>query len=722
MRLSVSRNLYGILHLVGSVVSQIVSDPKPDLYFKVVSGGNDNYFFRDSLTSAQVVLTSANSTSVPRRLVVALPAGNTGALTYFWPTGDSSTLGVDLVEDSVTSTTAGYFNAGVQADLVFNGNATLGVTIVGSVRAMRDYVEGGGVMRDIFNYTLAEHNETSVRLHRRWINTTSPASAEYNGADLYLTVPPSSAVRLSVTPGYTGSCMPPTIDVVLPEGAKKGVVTVKVVTNETTLPGLNTQDLFLPESTNGTQALQTVLQGLATGNATAAQQVSFLTYADKYTAGGWRFLTYFVRDTLIALRLLMPMLTSEAIESALGAVIERTNATGALCHEETIGKGRSVENWRHLLLLPAMSHYFLDLPQGSGRAAQFLARNATLQSGTYAEILNRTVFYNLERAAPFVESPAVSNLIGLRPGQPVGNWRDSNEGLGFGFYPFDVNAALVPASLRATQALVDAGILSSTQLDAAQLGEMATVWEERAPGLFEVTVDGGDAERRLKNFVEAANLSEALLEGGRSASGVSFYALSLKEDGTPVEVLHSDLGFNLVYGTNVSREVLQRVVDALQPYPRGLLTNVGMVVANPAYDSNETTIDVLSRAAYHGTVVWSFQQALMASGLARQLGFCVQDDTTTVDINPAPATRPSWCTDSEFVQALRDAQTRLWTSIRGAKDEMYSEVWSYSFDSATNTFSVADLAGLSPSGTESDAIQLWFYGFLGLLDPDAGAR
>ena len=116
MRLS--RNLYGILHLVGSVVSQIVGDPTPDLYFKVVSGGNDNYFFRDSLTSAQVVLTSANSTSVPRRLVVALPAGNTGALTYFLPTGDSSTLGVDLVEDSVTSTTAGYFNAGVQADLV----------------------------------------------------------------------------------------------------------------------------------------------------------------------------------------------------------------------------------------------------------------------------------------------------------------------------------------------------------------------------------------------------------------------------------------------------------------------------------------------------------------------------------------------------------------------------------------------------------------------------
>ena len=29
-----------------------------------------------------------------------------------------------------------------------------------------------------------------------------------------------------------------------------------------------------------------------------------------------------------------------------------------------------------------------------------------------------------------------------------------------------------------------------------------------------------------------------------------------------------------------------------------------MVVANPAYDSNTTNIDVLNRAAYHGTVIW----------------------------------------------------------------------------------------------------------------------
>ena len=125
----------------------------------------------------------------------------------------------------------------------------------------------------------------------------------------------------------------------------------------------------------------------------------------------------------------------------------------------------------------------------------------------------------------------------------------------------------------------------------------------------------------------------------------------------------------------------------------------------------------------------------MAGGLARQLGFCGLDISTAVDTNPPPSRPPSWCADAGFVQGLRDAQTRLWSSVRGAKDRkywfsphgpcislalsteasagIYSEVWSYAFDNVTNVFSVSDLANIS-QGVESDAIQLWSYGFLGL--------
>lgn len=40
-------------------------------------------------------------------------------------------------------------------------------------------------------------------------------------------------------------------------------------------------------------------------------QVAALTYVSKFTAGSWRFLTYFGRDTLISLRLFMVSFTPE---------------------------------------------------------------------------------------------------------------------------------------------------------------------------------------------------------------------------------------------------------------------------------------------------------------------------------------------------------------------------------------------------------------------------
>ncbi|KAF8161426.1 hypothetical protein B0H34DRAFT_653240 [Crassisporium funariophilum] len=742
----------------------------PTTFFHVTSGNNENYFFRDNTTSAQLLLTSpppsngstnATSTSVPQRLVVALPAGNNGALVYFLPLpsgkGVTAPLSVELVNGTMKSTVADFGNKGIQADLRFSADATLGVTIVGAVRALRDYVEGAGTMHEIFNYTLLSHSSTEVRLHRQYINSTSTSSVPtqnskhpqkplpeiFKSVDLYISIPPGSSARLTVTPSNNGTFTPPKIDIVFPSHGATPTpdigahVRVKVLTNETSLVGFDSAKLFLTPEEASTDVVKGVLDALP---GDVVNQVSFLTFQDKFTAGGWRFLTYFGRDSLIALRMLMPLLTPDAIEAALGAVIERANVTGALCHEETIGDYVSFVMFYFyvdLLLLPALSHYFLDLPQGQNRSAQFLSKPATLQNGTYGDIIDRSVpiaSYNIQRALPFFLSatPSPSELLAFRPGQPVGNWRDSNEGTGYGPIPFDVNVALVPANLRALEALVSEGILSSSDLakgieglgeGTLDLGTMASKWETEASGLFEVVVPGDVAEKRLEAFVQEVGLDASVLNSsvngtGTPASGnVSFYALSLMQDGTPVEVLNSDLGFNLMYGTNVSAGFLGRVVDALTPYPRGLLTNIGMVVANPAYDSNSTNVKLLDRTAYHGTVVWSFQQALMAGGLARQLGFCT--NATSVDINPQPSPEPAWCDDTDLVQQLQAAQTRLWKSIKGASENIYSEVWSYSFDNQTSMFSVADLAGLSPGGTESDAIQLWSYGFLGLIEPDS---
>lgn len=108
--------------------------------FQVTSGDNVNFFLRDNTTTAQLLLTKSSSSSELSRLVVALPAGNSGALTYFIPAIANNTdeqFAVTLQNGTLTSTTDDFDNVGVQADLRFSGNATMGVTIIGAVRAMR---------------------------------------------------------------------------------------------------------------------------------------------------------------------------------------------------------------------------------------------------------------------------------------------------------------------------------------------------------------------------------------------------------------------------------------------------------------------------------------------------------------------------------------------------------------------------------------------------------
>ena len=188
-----------------------------------------------------------------------------------------------------------------------------------------------------------------------------------------------------------------------------------------------------------------------------ANQAAFLSYTDKFLAGGWRFLTYFGRDTLLSLRLLLPVISQTSAEAVLGAVIERTNSTGTLCHEETIGDYASFVNMQNglydlgnepsysyvmldtdFLLLPVLADYFLSTPQGADRSKAFLARNSTLQIGSFRQLLIKNVDHVMNLSIPFAMNATQQNLVPIR-NPTVGDWRDSNTGLGDGIYPFDVN-------------------------------------------------------------------------------------------------------------------------------------------------------------------------------------------------------------------------------------------------------------------------------------------
>lgn len=242
-------------------------------------------------------------------------------------------------------------------------------------------------------------------------------------------------------------------------------------------------------------------------------------------------------------------------------------------------------------------------------------------------------------------------------------------------------------------------------------------------------MEAPEVHTKIDAYVKLAHLSDSLLDGagslkdtqsapmgddngwneatqtiGRNGPSI-IYALSLMEDYTPVSILHSDLSFVLVNSRSIPTSLIQATIEALQPYPRGLLTNVGMVVANAAYDRKASRIPEFSDAAYHGAVSWSWTQAMMAAGVARQLELCDEED------------KPEWCATHR--SALEQAQTRLWDSIAGSKDVLWTEVWSPVFNKATGTFDIGDL-GTKGDGTEGDAVQLWSYGFLGLVDPRTG--
>jgi hypothetical protein len=119
-----------------------------------------------------------------------------------------------------------------------------------------------------------------------------------------------------------------------------------------------------------------------------------------------------------------------------------------------------------------------------------------------------------------------------------------------------------------------------------------------------------------------------------------------------------------------------------------------MMVANPVFASDSVQHE-LTRADYHGTVVWSWQQALLAKGIDRQLA---RSDL------PAP-TR----------EHLAAAKAALWGAIRGAPEMVTSELWSW--DVTDGHWRVVPFGQGAKDADESDAAQLWSTVYLAIPAP-----
>ncbi|MFC5525143.1 hypothetical protein ACFPPA_05245 [Rhodanobacter ginsengisoli] len=647
--------------------------PAP-LAFRIDEGRIINAFYRHGPIAAHLLLRSGDQP----RILVAFPAGNSGVGVWFGQTAKPVAWTLDQAPQPLTMKDArGRPLRGITAVATLDTESLkLRQAVLSSIRVLRDYEVLGKAPAQVLTPPTVDHGALV------W------ARDRLDGAPGYrLTLTPLDGATVTST-GLVGS---------------RGHLRVRItaLTGETPLQPLQGK---------------TLLNADARPDPRARDALSFLAYRQKFLAGSWRFDTYFGRDTLMSLRLLMPVLQPTAVEDGISSVLARLAPDGEVSHEEGIGEFAVLQNEHDgkgrvdtpsydygmvdddFMLAPVAAAWLLEHPQGRERAAAFLARSGA-DGVSDGNRLVRNFAWVVERTAAFAAAPKVDNMVGIKPGRMTGQWRDSQEGLGRGHYPYDVNAVWVPAALDAIERFARTGLLdhygTATQRAALKrAGQQAAVWHRRAPSLFSVTLPNQRARQDIVDYARAVGVPAQPALSSLGSAPLVFNALSLDTDGTPVPVLHSDDGFALLFGTLKPAQVEQMVTSMMRPFPAGLMTSVGLLVADPAYASAAAQ-SRFGATAYHGTVVWSWQQAILAAGLKRQLA--------RTDLPPPLRAR------------LLAAEHSLWSAIDAANAVRNSELWSWTY--TDGHYHVAPFGASKADADESNAAQLWSTVYLALKPP-----
>ena len=644
----------------------------PLLRFQIDEGRNINSFLREGAVAAHLLLRSGTDP----RILVAFPAGNSGVGLWFTKSDAPVEWTLSQSPTGVNDKDAqGRPLHGIEAELIVDtGTLNIHGAVLSSVRVLRDYQALGTVPNGI----AVAPDVTGSRIV--W------ARSRLDGAPGY---------RLSIEALDGAQVSKQAIT------SSNGTLRLKIValTGERPLTAIDSTSLLTATAARDTRARDVL---------------TFLSYREKYLAGSWRSDTYFGRDTMMSLTLLAPVLQHLAIESGIGSVLTRLAPDGEVAHEEDIGEFAVLRNVKEgrgaidtpiydygmvdddFMLAPLTANWLLD-NEGRTRASKFFSeRNATGQR--QGDALVRNFLWVVERTTAFSANPKPTNLVGIEEGRMTGQWRDSEEGLGRGRYAYDVNAVFVPAALEAIDRLVKSGLIDAYLSDAQRrtlqkAQAQHDVWSRKAPPMFVVALPAKQARDQVAAYAAAIGVDSkeplAALDSSLRDQSLTFNALSLDASGRPIPIMHSDDGLALLF-TKPTPAQLQRSIDALmRPFPAGLMTPVGLLVANPTF-TDRATQSRFGNDAYHGTVVWSWQQAVFAAGLSRQLA--------RTDLSAALRTR------------LEMARAQLWKAIDATSTLRSSELWSWSF--AKGQYRPEAFGQHNAQADESNAAQLWSTVFL----------
>lgn len=647
------------------------------LSFDVAEGPILNSFLREGPVAAHLLLRSGTDP----RILIAFPAGNSGVGLWFSHGQPVTWLLRGRPQPLIAKDARGRALYGMTAQAIAIGATELTIkqAVLSSVRVLRDYQALGTFPVEVATGPKIQGSILT------WERDRLDGAAGYR---LSIEVTHGALQSDHVTAGSDG----------------KIALKITALSGEVPLTPLSGEQL---------------LNDHAKADPAARNVLTFLSYKEKFLAGSWRFNTYFGRDTLMSVRLLMPVLASEAVEAGLGAVLTRLSPQGEVAHEEDIGEFAILDHLRAggdksaaptfnynmidgtFMLAPVAAEWLLEDDRGRRQASAFLKRMDGRHESPRAMGADLVANFRfvLQAAAKFAHDPRAPNLIALKPGFDAGQWRDSNDGLGGGRFPYDVNAVFVPAALEAAGRFFASGLLDS-YLERADrelfvhAKAMAGTWRTKAGPLFDVTVPSATARRDVADYAAALKIADADALRAVDDSTVAFPALALTADEKTISVIHSDVGFEMLFGEPTPAVLTQGMTALMRPFPAGLLTPVGVVVANPVYATPAIQAR-LTRGAYHGTVVWSWQQAVLAAGLERQL--------QRQDLLPP------------VKEHLHAAQNQLWAAIRSAHAMRNSELWTWTFTGGH--FEIAPFGADAADADESNAAQLWSTVYLAIPSP-----
>ncbi|MBY0305112.1 MAG: hypothetical protein K2W86_08205 [Sphingomonas sp.] len=660
--------------VAGTLSIGAAADHAPERRYQLIEGLNLNAFVRDGKVAAHLLLRSGRDP----RILVAFPAGNSGVGLWFAPLDRPARW---TLERAPTPFTSGNGTMqGIKAVATINAaRLTPKQAVLSNVRYLRDYQAVSRFPPEVG--ADAQIGSDTIQFRR-------PRLDGAPGYDLALRVLDGRIEAGSIIAGRNGRIR----------------LEITALTGDPPLTPLPISQL---------------LNAHAAPDPAARNALAFLSYREKFLAGSWRFNTYFGRDTLMSVRLLMPALQPAAIEAGLGSVFARLSPGGEVAHEEGIGEFAVLQNRKagrsgdgaeldygmiddDYMLAPIVADY-LEGP-GQDRGAAFLATRieSAARPGDYSStgaLLVRNLRFVIGQATGFATNPSIATLIAIKPGRMSGEWRDSDEGLGRGIYPYDVNAALVPAALDAADRLyrsgrLDAYLQPGDRAIFTDAGAMATTWQTKAPPLFRVEMTAVAASAAIRAYAASLHLRAEPALKALGDAPLRFHALSIDATGQPVPIINSDEGFALLFGNPPPADLDRDIAAVMRPFPAGLMTDAGLVVANAAF-AGEAVQARFTPGAYHGAVIWSWQQALLAAGLERQL--------RRQDL-PAPVRH-----------RLIVAQAALWRVIDATRGLQSSELWSWQYRNGRYQ-PIAFGAGKADVD-ESNAAQLWSTVYLAVRPP-----